>query len=321
MDLSAHAWRDLPPGFAERIVRAAVETPSDPRDAATVVLLRDARGPGGGVEAYLLRRKESMAFAASMHVFPGGSVDPADAAADVAWSGPPLAEIAHALKAKPPLARALVCAAVRETFEECGVLLAGASADPTSIVDVSGPSWEAERAALEARQDSLAALLTRHELALRADLVLPWARWITPVVEPRRYDTRFFVAALPEGQLARGATTEADHMVWMTPAEALARREDGQLMMLPPTAFTLGELATFSDVASVLAAARAREISPVMPRIVISGDEARLLLPHEEDHPDAEAYKRAYGGGRLTGGGSGPSGDTGGGDSSGGAAE
>ncbi|MGF7234803.1 MAG: NUDIX hydrolase [Frankia sp.] len=289
MDLTAGAWRKLPPGFAAGVIRARVEEPPPARDASTVVLLRDA--PAGGVEAYLLRRKATMRFAPKMHVFPGGGVDPTDAQTDVAWSGPPLAEIAHALKAEPPLARALVCAAVRETFEETGVLLAGSDAD--SVVDVSGPEWDDERRALEAHGTSLATVLASRGLAVRADLVLPWARWITPVIEPRRYDTRFFVAALPAGQEPRGATSEADRMVWMSPTEALARREAGDLLMLPPTAFTLGELAAHDTVASVLAAAHQREISPVMPRIVITGDEALLLLPHE-DGPDAEAYRAAY---------------------------
>ncbi len=298
MDLTAGAWRRLPPGFADGVIRARVEDPPPVRDASTVVLLRDA--PAGGVQAYLLRRRASMRFAPNMHVFPGGGVDPADARADVGWSGPPLAEIAHALKAEPPLARALVCAAVRETFEETGVLLAGPDADSSvgsgagPIADVTGPEWDEERRALEAHETGLAAVLAARGLAVRADLVLPWARWITPVIEPRRYDTRFFVAALPPGQEPRGATREADRMVWMSPAAALARRESGELLMLPPTAFTLGELAAHDDVASVLAAAHQRDISPVMPRIVITGDEAVLLLPHEDGGPDAEAYREAY---------------------------
>jgi 8-oxo-dGTP pyrophosphatase MutT (NUDIX family) len=285
MDLTAHTWRDLPPGFAARAAGAEIAQAPLPRDASTVVLLRDA--PAGGTEAYLLRRKATMTFAPSMHVFPGGGVDPADAETDVGWTGPPLEEIAHALRAEPPLARALVCAAVRETFEETGVLLAGPDGD--AVADVSGPEWDEERRALEAHETSLAAVLARRGLAVRADLVLPWARWITPVVEPRRYDTRFFVAALPPGQQPRGTTGEADRMVWMSPADALAAHEDGQLLMLPPTAFTLSELAAHPDVAGVLAAARDREISPVMPRIVVTGNEARLLLPHEDDRPDAGA--------------------------------
>ncbi|MGZ6793290.1 MAG: hypothetical protein ACXVFV_10095, partial [Mycobacteriales bacterium] len=114
-------------------------TPVEPRHASTVVLLRDAET---GPEAYLLRRVKGMAFAGGMHVFPGGAVDPADAAADIAWAGPSAAEWGAWFGADEPLARALVCAAVRETFEECGVLLAGTSEDHL-LEDVSSDEWEA----------------------------------------------------------------------------------------------------------------------------------------------------------------------------------
>jgi 8-oxo-dGTP pyrophosphatase MutT (NUDIX family) len=301
MERHGRAWRELPPGFAARLAVAATAAPgaaapgaaapAAPRDAATVVLLRDAPD-GRGIETYLLRRVATMAFAARMHVFPGGAVDPADARAQVAWVGPPLTEIADALRADAPLARALLCAAVRETFEETGVLLAGP--DAASVADVSGPGWDDARRALESHADSLGRLLTHHGLALRADLVLPWARWITPTVERSRYDTRFFVAALPAGQQPRGSTAEADRMVWMRPTDALAQRAAGRLMMLPPTAYTLAELAEHDDVASVLTAARAREIAPIMPRIVVTGDEAHLLLPHDDGYHDADHHDGGY---------------------------
>jgi hypothetical protein len=105
-------------------------------------------------------------------------------------------------------AAALVRAAVRETFEECGVLLAGPSPDAVAA-GTSGPSWEADRQALADGALSLAQLLIRRGLVLRADLLIPWSRWITPEAEQRRYDARFFVAALPAGQQARGGTGEA----------------------------------------------------------------------------------------------------------------
>ncbi|HYT09985.1 MAG TPA: NUDIX hydrolase, partial [Mycobacteriales bacterium] len=124
------------------------------RDAATVVLLRDG---GRGPEAYLLRRVRGMDFAAGMTVFPGGAVDRRDADAEVGWVGPAAADWAGPLSAGEPLARALLCAAVRETFEESGVLLAGPSADLVCSTD--GPDWEADRVALEQRELSLAELL------------------------------------------------------------------------------------------------------------------------------------------------------------------
>lgn len=261
----------LPPGLAER-VRALQDgslTAAVPRDAATVLLLRDG---AGGPEAYLLRRMRAMAFAGGMHVFPGGSVDPADAAADIAWSGPPPADWAREFACDEPLARALVCAAVRETFEESGVLLAGPGPDEV-LGDVSTDEWEAERVALEAREQSLSELLRRRRLVLRADLLRPLAHWITPEAEPRRFDTRFFLAELPSGQVCRVAGSEAESRVWVRPVVALAQG----LVMMPPTAAALQSVGEAPDVAAALAVPR--EIRPVQPQFVLSDDGVALRLP------------------------------------------
>jgi 8-oxo-dGTP pyrophosphatase MutT (NUDIX family) len=267
-----------PPELFERaraLKRGEIEVPPT-RDAATVALLRDApQGP----EVYLLRRVRAMAFAGGMHVFPGGSVDPADAHAAIAWSGPPPAAFAAAFACDEPLARALVCAAVRETFEESGVLLAGPDAE-TVLADVSTDEWEAERVALEAREQSLPDLLERRGLVLRADLLRPLAHWITPEVEPKRFDTRFFVARVPQGQVCRDAGSEADRRLWLRPQEAL----DRGLTMLPPTAVALGELAQHPDVDAALAAERA--ISPVLPKLVMHDDDSvAFLLPGDDGYP------------------------------------
>jgi 8-oxo-dGTP pyrophosphatase MutT (NUDIX family) len=256
---------------------------AEPRHASTVVLLRDRPE---GMQAYLLRRTRTMAFAAGMYVFPGGSVDPRDQTlSDDAWAGPPPAEWAALLSADEALTKALVCAAVRETFEESGVLLAGAG--PGDVVaDTTGEDWEADRAALVDRSLSFAAMLDRRGLVLRADLLRPWAHWITPEVEPKRFDTRFFVAALPAGQLTRDVGGEADRVAWVRPADALAAADRAEMGMLPPTAFTLSELGTYDTVAAVLAAGTARDVKPVLPKIVLGDDdEARLLLPHDTDYP------------------------------------
>ena len=256
---------------------------AEPRHASTVVLLRDRPE---GMQAYLLRRTRTMAFAAGMYVFPGGSVDPRDEGlADEAWAGPPPKAWASLLSADEALTKALVCAAVRETFEESGVLLAGTGPDDV-VADTTGDDWEADRAALVDHSLSFAAMLDRRGLMLRADLLRPWAHWITPEVEPKRFDTRFFVAALPTGQRTRDVGGEADRVAWVRPADALAAADSGEMGMLPPTAFTLSELATYADVAAVLEAGSARDVKPVLPKIVLGDDdEARLLLPHDADYP------------------------------------
>jgi 8-oxo-dGTP pyrophosphatase MutT (NUDIX family) len=239
----------LPPALAER-ARAFAESgavPAEPRLASTVVLMREP------FEAYLIRRVATMAFAASRYVFPGGGVDPRDSAVELTdrW--------ADRLGQDEATARAIVCAAVREVFEESGVLLAGP--DPTSVIaDVSGPDWETARLALISRDLAFAELLSAHGLVLRSDLLTPWSRWITPPFEPRRFDTYFFVAALPTGQRTRHVGGEADATAWCSPADAA----DGRFTMLPPTLVTLTELAEFGSIPAVFAAHR-DAASPVNP--------------------------------------------------------
>lgn len=294
MGLAAYGSRQLPAEVSARVLEAAGRgLPVVPaRDSATVVLLRDGVG---GLETYLLRRAASMAFAAGMHAFPGGAVDPRDADLPAwCWAGPPAEAWAPALSAPPPLARALVCAAVRETFEETGVLLAGVSGGDL-VADVSDDSWEADRLALLDRSESLAGMLARRHLVLRADCLRLWAHWITPEVEPRRYDTRFFLAALPAGQRTRDVGGEADAVTWLRPQQALDAAAEGSVGMLPPTACTLAEIGAYSTSAAVLAAAAAKEVRPVLPRIVRRGDQAVVLLPGEVGYSEAKSHAPASG--------------------------
>jgi 8-oxo-dGTP pyrophosphatase MutT (NUDIX family) len=258
-------------------------TPSEPRHAATVVLLRDRPD---GPEVYLLRRTASMAFAAGFFVFPGGSIDVRDEGfADESWVGPRPAQWATALTCDEPRARALVCAAVRETFEESGVMLAGSSAESV-VADTSGDDWEADRVALLDRSLSLAELLQRRGLVLRADLLRTWSHWITPEVEPKRFNTRFFVAAMPDGQRTRDVGGEADRVVWVRAAEALAANARGEMSMLPPTLAALTDVAPSSTVAEVMAAADERSVVPVLPKLTLDAeDRIRFLLPGDVGYP------------------------------------
>ncbi len=266
--------QDVPPSLRERArahLDAGAAAPVAPtRDAATVVLLRDA---SDGPDVYLLRRAGTMAFAAGMHVFPGGSVDPRDGDPAGAWSGPGPGRWAGWLGCDEPLARALVRAAVRETFEESGVLLAGPDARSV-VADTTGADLEADRLALLDRSASMTEVLVRRGLVLRSDLLRPWAHWITPEFEPKRFDTRFFVAAVPPGQRPRDVSGEADATVWLPVREAVAAHEAGELAMLPPTIESLREIAVHATVAEVLAAPRV--VRPVLPRLVRDGD--RLVL-------------------------------------------
>jgi 8-oxo-dGTP pyrophosphatase MutT (NUDIX family) len=281
----------VPLGMAERARELAEGglPPAVPRDAATVILLRQAPE----LEAFLLRRTRALEFAPGACVFPGGSVDDRDAdpaIGETAWAGPSAADLGDRLGIPADRARALVCAAIRETFEESGVLLAGSS--PTDLVRDGGFLAEDRRRLLDGSV-SLGGLLSRRGLVLRADLLTPWARWITPEVSPRRFDTWFFAAALPPGQTAalaaaagpqaQSAPGESDSGTWLAPAAALEAARAGQITLLPPTAVTLAELAAHQDVASVLA--QRRTITPLLPRVIVEDERAWLALPQAIQYP------------------------------------
>lgn len=248
--------------------------PLVPRPAATVMLVRDGLP---GLDVFLMRRHSKMEFAAGVMVFPGGGVDDRDRDAGLsglgAWAGPPPSWWAQRFGIEPDLAEALVCAAARETFEESGVLFAGpagqAVSAPNSIVGDASVYREARQALADGTL-SFADFLRRENLELRSDLLRPWANWVTPEAErTRRYDTYFFVAALPQGQRADGENTESDRAGWATPRAALDDFEAGRSFLLPPTWTQLDSLAG-RTVAEVLAVDR--QIVTVQPHLEIQGD-------------------------------------------------
>jgi 8-oxo-dGTP pyrophosphatase MutT (NUDIX family) len=262
-------------------------TPAVPRDAATVILLRpgDGAGPGTGTEAFLLRRTAELEFAPGACVFPGGSVDERDADPGIGWAGPAPEDFAVQLDVPPERARALVCAAIRETFEESGVLLAE---DGSGLVSDSA-ALAADRHALLTGSTTLGEVLGRRGLMLRTDLLTPWARWITPEVSPRRFDTWFFAAALPAGQTATAAPEghadpgESESGTWLRPGAALDAAQAGEITLLPPTAVTLRELAAHQDVDGILACRRT--ITPRLPRVIVEDGKVRLSMPPLDEEP------------------------------------
>ncbi|WP_030951003.1 NUDIX hydrolase [Streptomyces sp. NRRL S-481] len=270
-----------PPEWPDRIraLAAGTLTPVTPKRAATVMLLKDT---GSGPAVHMLRRRASMAFAGGAYAYPGGGVDPRDDDHHVRWAGPTRVWWADRLGVDQTAAQAIVCAAVRETYEEAGVLLAGET--PDSVVgDTTGADWEADRAALVARDLSFAEFLDRRGLVLRSDLLGAWTRWITPEFEARRYDTWFFVAALPEGQRTRNASTEADRTVWTAPGEAAAGYDKGELLMMPPTIATLRQLTAYGSAAQALADAPGRDLTPVLATARLVDEDIVLSWPgHDE---------------------------------------
>lgn len=248
----------LPPSVQDRIHLA--EQPVVAKPAATIAVVRDG---SEGLEVFLMRRQRSMAFAAGMYVFPGGGVHEEDAE-PISWVGPTPEFFAQRFGCGTELAHGLVVAAARETFEETGVLLAGV--DEQTIVPDATEFHDARRS-LEQRDISFREFLHQHGLTLRADLLGSWSHWITPAFEPRRYDTRFFVARLPNGQQIDWVNGEADHSLWAPLGQVLYQVERGEVSMLPPTAVTCRELSR-ETITSVLATAADRIIRPIEPKIV-----------------------------------------------------
>lgn len=219
---------------------------SDPRDAATVLLIRDASSRlDTGVEVWMLRRKDTLVFAPNAWVFPGGVVETHDAL-PLQWLGRELEAVAEGMRCDTKRAATLVAAAIRETFEECGVLLAG--------FDRQGVDESDRQELLEGRV-SLQSMLQRHGGWVDGDALVPWAWWLTPDWSPRRYDTWFFLARLPAGQEPRHVEAgEASVARWVSPAAMVREHNDGAALLLPPTLECLERLAAFSSVDDVFAA-------------------------------------------------------------------
>lgn len=218
------------------------------------MLLREGErdGRSAGLEVFVLHRVAGMAFAPSVTVFPGGGVDASDSA-PMPWTGPDRQWWATALGTDVDKASALVVAAVRELFEETGVLLA------------DGPASELQRQAVADHRSSLADVLGTQKLVLRSGLLRPWANWITPEGNPRRYDTFFFLAALPDGQDAQMLTTEAETGRWARPVDLLAEHAAGTLAMMPPTLAMLMDLQQAGSVQWAMS--QTRTVAPLMPTV------------------------------------------------------
>lgn len=276
----------------DRPTGAATEVPI--RGASSVMLVRDG---SRGVEVFTLQRVSRMVFAAGMTVFPGGGVDERDADADIGWLGPDPEWWAQQWGVAAVAARSHVVAAIRELFEETGVLLAGpdsaiaasaeggsgtgATAMPSrsNHAAIAGP---ADREAVTAHRASLAAVLRGSGARLRSDLLRPWARWITPPGPPRRYDTFFFLAALPDGQQADHATTEAAAGGWYRPRDVLDAGLRGEVGLMPPTLAMLSDLADAGSVDQLLDTPR--QVHPVTPEVLTDDGEVLRVRVGDESY-------------------------------------
>jgi 8-oxo-dGTP pyrophosphatase MutT (NUDIX family) len=247
----------LPPGFAQT-VEGPPATPVTARPAATIVLLRDG---DGAADVLLMRRHQGSGFVPGAWVFPGGRVDPAD-------SGPALHERIRGLRSAPVPPAPFWTAAVRELFEETGVLLARDGAGAWAPDATESRRMAALRHDLMEGSATLLDVLESADLTLDLEGTVHAAHWITPVVERRRYDTHFFAAALPPGRTVSVDPREMTEAVWLRPGPALARFETGDLPMVFPTVKTLELLAGFGSAEHALGALGSREVRPILPRLV-----------------------------------------------------
>lgn len=248
-----------------------------------------------GIEVLLVRRDDRIAFMGGAHVFPGGRVEPVDAAeAGPASCASIEAGAARMSDVPPAQAAALHVAAIRELFEEVGVLLArderGAMA---AIRDDVRPRFDGYRRDLAAGTIGLADVLRAERLRLACDALAYFAHWVTPDIETRRFDTRFFIAVAPDAQDASHDSVELTHSLWTTPAAAIDACRAGDIALPPPTWTTLRWLDAFDDTASAMQWARTRVVARVEPGFVQQGDTRIVLLPGDRDCPPVEGFEAA----------------------------
>lgn len=257
------------------------------RQAATVLLLRES---AGALEVLMMRRAAAVAFMGGLWVFPGGRMEPDDHSPRALARIPgdalrPCSGRLYSLEGEQlpaDLALGLHVAACRETFEEAGVLLArdagGRPCDP-ALVD----SLQSRRAADDAEPTAFVGMLEQHDLFLDIAPLVYWSHWVTPSLEPKRYDTRFFVVPVPEGQVAQADFSELTEHAWINPATAAEALERGEIAVPPPTLLTLEDLrdsyAVHGSLHAMLAAESRRATPAVLPRIEVLEDEYRVVMP------------------------------------------
>ncbi|MCA1831976.1 MAG: hypothetical protein ABR548_00095 [Actinomycetota bacterium] len=261
-----------------------------PRDSATVMVARDAPG---GVELFMLERHLSSDFFGGAYVFPGGKIDDADTDptlnefVDPPAGAPSLdpGAIGASVEAPPGKELGFHLAAIRETFEEAGVLLA--RHEDGSVVRLDGAEagrFAEARRALNAREATLLDIARSHRIRYALDLMFYFSRWITPEAVPKRYDTRFFVARLPEGQTPLHDDFETTSGLWIRPQDALDRAIEGGFTIIFPTRKTLESIAVFETVDDLIASTEGKQIGGVLPALVTHEGELKVRLPDGTYH-------------------------------------
>ena len=268
----------------------ASSTTKKPKEAATVILVRQALDDSW--EIFLARRHRHQSFMAGAFVFPGGQLENSDGDPELCGL---LADDFHpqALLQNNSLtedaARGFFVAAIRETFEEAGILLAGDSCG--NFISLQQEEviarFSGYRRDLNSHQLSFQEIIHRENLFLFPNALIPYSHWITPESAAKRFDTYFFLARLPRGQEAVSDCAELTELLWVSPQNALQMHFSGKISLMPPTLKTITELAKFSSIEELLAAAKTRIIYPILPQEFAAG----VKLPHDPEY-DLLQYKR-----------------------------
>lgn len=269
------------------------------RDASTIMILREA---DAGFEVFMVERHSKSAFMANRFVYPGGKLDAADCTAEAAERveglTPEQARERLGEEAEPLGALGLFLAGIRETFEEAGILLAR-RADQQTLIDLTSDEAVAERFG-EYRKSLMDGELALSELAAREDLIFPldrlgyFAHWITPYVEPRRYDTRFLLAIAPKSQRPLHDQRETTDSTWIRPADAVEQNQAGDFLLAPPTLRTLQQLSEFDSAQAAFDWALEHDPPTILPHMEQRDGQVWLFLPGDEEFPmGREGYEVA----------------------------
>jgi 8-oxo-dGTP pyrophosphatase MutT (NUDIX family) len=263
-------------------------------DAATVMLIRQTPS-AHPFEVLLMRRHARQSFMAKAFVYPGGQLDELDSHPELAdFAGKMTAQAAKQSLNEPELSDAkalgLFFAAIRETFEESGILLAGlASGKQLDFADRTiRRRFVRYRTMILAQEMSLLDLARKERLVFRLNDLRPYARWVTPEVEQKRFDTRFFLTTMPSDQKPIHDSREMTETIWIEPKMALLKQHEGDMLLMPPTLKTLEEMASRSSWPDLVSLASSSTIQPIMPQVSAEGDSIVIKLPHDPDYTIAE---------------------------------
>lgn len=270
--------------------------PVKPRDAATVVLLRDTgRAP---FEVFMMRRHARQTFMGDAHVFPGGALDETDLDPELAAYGVGLTPVEAGVHLQEPdlsarLAMGLYFAAIRETFEESGILLGegirnGGVRDGSSVFPAALGHYRRD---IHDGKISLKRMALDEGVRFDLEKLRPYSHWITPVIEKKRFDARFFLARMPRGQTPEHDSVEMTDSAWMTPEKAVGEHYAGNLKLMPPTLITLEELMPYSSISELWSKAAERKIRPILPQVHTPRGRVGLLLPDDPEYT-IEPYRQ-----------------------------